>query len=126
VYAQGLDLRTLPPLDEPASLAALRDTRHCVVVQEGGPYAGGAAELIALVVREAFDWLDAPPERVTNLHVPMPYAGNLEALVLPSPERIAAAGRRVLGRPRPPGPPAGAAAPLAPGRAPGARALAPP
>ena len=69
-----------------------------------------AAELITLVVREAFDWLDAPPERVTNLDVPMPYAGSLEALVLPSPERIAAAVRRVLGRPAIPEQPAAAAA----------------
>ena len=66
-------------------------------MQEGWPFAGVAAEVIALVAREAFDWLDAPPERVTNLDVPMPYAGNLEALVLPSPERIVATVRRVLG-----------------------------
>ena len=110
IEVQVLDLRTLRPLDEQAILAAVRDTHHCVVVQEGWPFAGIAAELITLVVREAFDWLDAPPERVTNLDVPMPYAGNLEALVVPTPDRIAAAVRRTLGRPATPERPAAAAA----------------
>ena len=53
--------------------------------------------MIALVAREGFDDLDAPPERVTNLDVPMPYARNLENVVLPSPERVVATVRRVLG-----------------------------
>ncbi len=110
VEAHVLDLRTLRPLDERAVVDAVRATKHCVVVQEGWPYAGVAAEIITLVVREAFDWLDAPPERVTNLDVPMPYAFNLEALVMPSAERIAAAIRRVLGREAPPARPIAAAA----------------
>jgi pyruvate dehydrogenase E1 component beta subunit len=110
IEALVLDLRTIRPLDGQAVLEAVRATKHCVVVQEGWPFAGVAAEVITLVVREAFDWLDAPPERVTNLDVPMPYAGNLEALVLPSPDRIAAAIRRVLGREAPAVAPAAAAA----------------
>jgi pyruvate dehydrogenase E1 component beta subunit len=110
IDAQVLDLRTLRPLDESAVVSAVRATKHCVVVQEGWPFAGVAAEVITLVVREAFDWLDAPPERVTNLDAPMPYASNLEAIVLPSPERIAAAVRRVLGRESPAVPAAAAAA----------------
>src|SRR5262249_5909494 len=90
IEAQVVDLRTIRPLDEQASGSEVRETKLCVVVQEGWPFAGVAAEVIALVVREAFDWLDAPPERVVNLDVPMPYARNLEDLVLPSAERIAA------------------------------------
>lgn len=109
VDARVLDLRTLRPLDEAAVIGAVRDTHHCVVLQEGWPYAGVAAEIVTLVVREAFDWLDAPPERVTNLDVPMPYADNLERLVLPSPERVVAAVRRVLGREPAAAPPAAAA-----------------
>jgi pyruvate dehydrogenase E1 component beta subunit len=86
-------------------LESVKRTSRCVVVQEGWPFAGVAAEVIALVVREAFDWLDAPPERVTNVDVPMPYARNLEQLVVPSPERVVAAVHRVLGRDeRPPRP----------------------
>src|SRR5262249_53293060 len=67
VEAEVLDLRTIRPLDEPAIVASVRKTHRCVVVQEGWPFAGLAAELIARVVSRAFDELDAPPERVTNL-----------------------------------------------------------
>jgi pyruvate dehydrogenase E1 component beta subunit len=98
IEAEVLDLRTIRPLDAAAILGSVRRTHHCVVVQEGWPFAGVAAEVMALVAREAFDDLDAPPERVTNLDVPMPYARNLEDLVLPSPPRVIAAVRRVLGR----------------------------
>jgi pyruvate dehydrogenase E1 component subunit beta len=97
VEAEVLDLRTIRPLDVEAIVGSVRRTKRCLVVQEGWPFAGVAAEVIALVAREAFDWLDAPPERVTNLDVPMPYARNLEGLVLPSAERVAAAVRRQLG-----------------------------
>ena len=97
IEAEVLDLRTIRPLDVAAILDSVRRTHRCVVVQEGWPFAGVGAEVITLVAREAFDDLDAPPERVTNLDVPMPYARNLEALVLPSPERVIAAVRRALG-----------------------------
>ena len=74
-------------------------------MQEGWPFSGVAAEVITLVTREAFDDLDAPPERVTSLDVPMPYARNLEDLVLPSPERVVASVRQLLGKgERPPRP----------------------
>ena len=98
IEAEILDLRTIRPLDETAVLESVRKTHRCLVVQEGWPFAGVAAEVIALVTRGAFDDLDAPPERVTNLDVPNPYARNLEELVLPSAERVAAAARRLLGR----------------------------
>jgi pyruvate dehydrogenase E1 component beta subunit len=97
VEVEILDLRTIRPLDEAAVLASVARTHHCLVVQEGWPFSGVAAEIIALVTREAFDDLDAPPDRVTNLDVPMPYARNIEELVLPSPDRIATAVRRMLG-----------------------------
>jgi len=98
IEAEIVDLRTIRPMDAATVLASVRKTHRCVVVQEGWPFAGVAAEIITLVVREAFDDLDAPPERVTNVDVPMPYARNIEELVLPSPERVVAAVRRTLGR----------------------------
>jgi pyruvate dehydrogenase E1 component beta subunit len=97
VEAEVLDLRTIRPLDEAAILESVRRTHRCVVVQEGWPFAGVAAEVITLLAREAFDELDAPPERVTNLDVPMPYARNLEELVLPSAARVVGSVRGVLG-----------------------------
>jgi pyruvate dehydrogenase E1 component beta subunit len=98
VEAEVLDLRTIRPLDTAAVLESIRRTHRCVVVQEGWPFAGVAAEVITLVAREAFDDLDAPPERVTNVDVPMPYATTLESLVVPHAERVIAVVRRLLGR----------------------------
>jgi pyruvate dehydrogenase E1 component subunit beta len=97
VEAEVVDIRTIRPLDEAAVLASVRKTHRCVVVQEGWPFAGVGAEIVALVTSEAFDELDAPPTRVTNLDVPMPYARNVEEVVLPSSARVVAAVRGVLG-----------------------------
>jgi pyruvate dehydrogenase E1 component beta subunit len=109
IEAEVVDLRTIRPLDVESIVGSVRRTKRCLVVQEGWPFAGVAAEVISLVVREAFDWLDAPPGRVTSLDVPMPYARNLETLVLPSPDRVADAVRHQLGRQTPVTPPAAAA-----------------
>ena len=98
VEAEVVDLRTIRPLDIETVLESVRRTHRLVVVQEGWPFAGVAAEVIGLVVHEAFDELDAPPERVTNLDVPMPYATNLEQLVLPSASRVVEAVRTLTAR----------------------------
>jgi pyruvate dehydrogenase E1 component beta subunit len=97
VEVEVLDLRTIRPLDARAILDSVRRTHRLLVLQEGWPFAGVAAEVITLVVREAFDSLDAPPDRVTNLDVPMPYATNLEQLVLPSAARVVEAVRGLTG-----------------------------
>jgi pyruvate dehydrogenase E1 component beta subunit len=97
IEVEIVDLRTVRPLDADAVLTSVRRTHRLLVVQEGWPFAGVAAEVIALVAHEAFDELDAPPERVTNLDVPMPYATNLEQLVLPSVPRIVTAVRALTG-----------------------------
>ena len=97
IEAEVLDLRTIRPLDRAAVVQSIRRTHRCVVVQEGWPFAGVAAEVISVIVEEAFDELDAPPERVTNLDVPMPYATTLESLVLPHADKVVAAVRRLLG-----------------------------
>src|SRR5690349_20587168 len=97
VEVEVLDLRTIRPLDARAIVDSVRRTHRLLVLQEGWPFAGVAAEVITLVVREAFDSLDAPPERVTNLDVPMPYATNLEQLVLPSAARVVDAVRALTG-----------------------------
>ena len=64
-------------------------------MEEGWAAFGVAAEVCARVVEHAFDWLDAPPTRVSGEDVPMPYAANLEALALPSVEKIVRAARAV-------------------------------
>ena len=98
ISAQVLDLRTIRPLDEQALYDCVSKTHRMVVVQEGFPFAGVAAEIAARVSEACFDALDAPVLRVTNLDVNQPYATNLEKLVMPSVDRIVEAARTVCSR----------------------------
>ncbi len=98
ISAQVLDLRSIRPLDEQALYAAINKTHRMVVVQEGFPYAGVAAEVSARVSEACFDALDAPILRVTNRDINQPYATNLEQLVVPSVQRIVDAARAVVNR----------------------------
>jgi pyruvate dehydrogenase E1 component beta subunit len=81
-------------LDIETVAASVRRTHRAVVVQEGWPLFGTAAEIVTEIYRRCFDQLDAPVERVTGEDVPMPYARNLELLALPNAEKIAEAVRR--------------------------------
>jgi pyruvate dehydrogenase E1 component beta subunit len=96
VSAEVIDLRSLRPMDEPAILASVAKTHRAVVAEEGWPHCGIGAQVVDLIQRDAFDELDAPVQRVTQADVPMPYNKQLERLAKPSPEKIAAAARRVL------------------------------
>jgi pyruvate dehydrogenase E1 component beta subunit len=85
VSAEVINLRTLRPLDVETIVNSVKKTSRVVSVEEGWPYAGIGSEIIATVIEHCFDWLDAPPARVTGVDVPMPYAANLEKLALPQP-----------------------------------------
>jgi pyruvate dehydrogenase E1 component beta subunit len=98
IEADVLDLRSLRPLDVSAILATVRKTNRVVYLEEGWPYAGIGAQIVALVQEEAFDDLDAPVLRVTQADVPMPYAKNLEVLAKPSAQRVIDACKKVLYR----------------------------
>jgi pyruvate dehydrogenase E1 component beta subunit len=91
-----IDLRSLRPLDTATIVASVQKTNRCVVVHEHWPYGGPGAEIVDRVQREAFDYLDAPVLRASNLDVPMPYALDLENEVIVGPERVRAALRQVL------------------------------
>ena len=91
-----LDLRSLSPLDVDLIGASARETGRVVVVHEAPKTLGLGAEIVARVVEQAFDHLEAPVERVTGWDVPYPPAA-LEAAYLPSVDRIADAVRRVVG-----------------------------
>jgi pyruvate dehydrogenase E1 component beta subunit len=95
VEAEVVDLRTVRPIDAPTVLASVRKTNRAVVVEEGWPVANIGAQIVDDIQREAFDALDAPIARVAGLDVPMPYARNLEKLVLPSADDIRSAARHV-------------------------------
>ncbi|MGQ0674567.1 MAG: pyruvate dehydrogenase complex E1 component subunit beta [Rhodospirillales bacterium] len=98
IEAEVINLRSLRPLDTDTILESVRKTNRLVSVEEGWPYAGLGAEIAAAVMEHGFDWLDAPVARVAGMDVPMPYAANLERMVVPQPERIAAAAKAVLYR----------------------------
>jgi pyruvate dehydrogenase E1 component beta subunit len=93
--AEVIDLRSLRPIDEDTICASVKKTNRVVVVEEGWFFAGIGATLASIIMREVFDYLDAPIEIVSGVDVPLPYAANLEELALPSVEKIIEAARKV-------------------------------
>ena len=98
VEAEVIDLRTLRPLDHETILESVKRTNRIVSIEEGWAPMGVGAEIVARVAAEAFDWLDAPPLRIAQADAPLPYAAHLEALALPSVERIVEAALKVCYR----------------------------
>ena len=98
IDAEVIDLRSLRPLDTETIMTSLKKTNRMVSCEEGFPFAGIGAELVAQVNEQAFDYLDAPVARVTGKDVPMPYAENLEKLALPQAHDIVTAAKDVCYR----------------------------
>ncbi len=94
IDAEVIDLRSLRPLDLETVIASVRKTHRLVTVEEAWPVCSVGSEICARVAIDAFDELDAPPEKVSGADVPMPYAANLEKLALPDAEAVARAVRR--------------------------------
>jgi len=95
IDAEVIDLRTLRPLDHETIVESIKKTNRLVTTEEGWGPMGVGAEVIARVIEHGFDYLDAPPARVCQKDVPLPYAANLEALSLPSVEDIVRAAKAV-------------------------------
>ncbi|MDF1587186.1 pyruvate dehydrogenase complex E1 component subunit beta [Marinimicrococcus flavescens] len=98
IEAEVIDLRTLRPLDTETIVESVRKTNRLVSVEEGWPVAGVGSELAAVMMEQAFDWLDAPVARVAGKDVPLPYAANLEKMALPQVEDIVEAAKTVCYR----------------------------
>jgi pyruvate dehydrogenase E1 component beta subunit len=98
ISAEVIDLRTLRPLDTETVVESVKKTSRCVTVEEGWPTAGIGAEIAATIMEKAFDYLDAPVERVTGKDVPLPYAANLEKLALPKTQDIVEAVKKACFR----------------------------
>ncbi|MFT8307099.1 pyruvate dehydrogenase complex E1 component subunit beta [Acetobacter malorum] len=96
IEAEVINLRSLRPLDTATIVESVKKTSRLVTLEEGWPFAGIGAEVAMQVIEHAFDWLDAPPARVTGEDVPMPFAANLEKLALPQPEHVVEAVRRLI------------------------------
>ena len=95
IQAEVINLRSLRPFDIDTVVASVKKTNRLVSVEEGWPVAGIGSEIAALMMEQAFDYLDAPVLRVHGADVPLPYAANLEKLAVPQVDNIIAAVRQV-------------------------------
>lgn len=96
ISAEVIDPRTISPLDEDAILESLGKTGRLVVVDEANPFCSMASEIAGLAVERGFDTLDAPVQRVTAPHTPVPATPCLEAHYVPDVARIVAAVEKAL------------------------------
>ena len=96
ISCEVVDLRTLRPLDHETIVESVKKTSRLVSAEEGWGPMGVGAEVVARVIEHAFDYLDAPPLRVHQEDVPLPYAANLEVLSLPGVDKIVRAVRAVM------------------------------
>jgi pyruvate dehydrogenase E1 component beta subunit len=98
ISVEVVDPRTLLPLDEETIVASVRKTTRCVTAHEAVTRGGFGAELAAVIQHGAFDWLDAPIERVGAKFAPLPFAPVLEQHVVPHAEDVYEAIRRTVAR----------------------------
>lgn len=93
--AELIDLLSLVPLDTETIMASVRKTGRCVVVHEAPRNCGPAAEIIARIVEDSLEFLEAPIERVTGYDLVMPFF-NLERPYLPDSTKVVMAARKVV------------------------------
>jgi pyruvate dehydrogenase E1 component beta subunit len=99
ISVEVINLLSLRPIDRDAIINTVKKTNRLVTVESGWPQCGIGSEIAAIVMEsEAFDYLDAPVERITGFDVPMPYALPLEKAALPQDTDIKAAIYRTLGK----------------------------
>jgi pyruvate dehydrogenase E1 component beta subunit len=89
-------LRTIRPLDRDTIIESVKKTGRLITVEDGWPQSGVGSEILAMVCEESsFDYLDAPPLRITSADIPMPYAKTLEDATIPKPHHVIDVVRRV-------------------------------
>ncbi|MEI7642832.1 MAG: transketolase C-terminal domain-containing protein [Chloroflexales bacterium] len=96
ISVEVVDLRSLRPLDRPTIIESVRRTNRAVVIAEDWYSYGITAEIAATIQEQAFDYLDAPVQRVAGLEVPLPYAKDLSAVTKPSANSLIHAIHKVL------------------------------
>eukprot|EP00003_Mantamonas_plastica_P001376 TRINITY_DN1098_c0_g1_i12.p2 TRINITY_DN1098_c0_g1~~TRINITY_DN1098_c0_g1_i12.p2 ORF type:complete len:273 (-),score=92.32 TRINITY_DN1098_c0_g1_i12:94-912(-) len=95
INVEVINLRTIRPLDAETVIQSVKKTNRLVTLEEGWPQYGVGAEIAAVVMEsDAFDYLDAPIERVSGADIPMPYATSLEQAAIPQPHNVVNAVRR--------------------------------
>ncbi len=98
IDAEVVDLRSLRPMDTDAVVRSVRKTNRCITVEEGWPVCAIGNHISAVLMQQAFDWLDAPVINLTGKDVPMPYAANLEKLALITTAEVVEAAKSVCYR----------------------------
>ena len=98
VSVEVVDPRTLQPLDEETIVESVKKTNRCVVAHEAVTKMGFGAEVAAVVQHDAFDWLDAPIERVGAKFAPIPFAPVMEEFVVPHAKDVVEAVQRTVQR----------------------------
>jgi pyruvate dehydrogenase E1 component beta subunit len=96
IRVEVVDLLSLRPMDTEAIAESIRKTNRAVVLEEGWEVAGMGAQIVDVIQRECFDFLDAPVLRVHQADVPMPYAKNLEKAAKPDAPKTIAAIKKVM------------------------------
>lgn len=97
ISVEVINLRTIKPLDRETIIESVKKTGRLIAVEDGYPTSGVTAEILSVVMESpAFDYLDAPAQRITSWDVPMPYAMNLENLVTPDVNHIVKGVRGVM------------------------------
>ncbi|OYT54318.1 MAG: hypothetical protein B6U76_07545 [Desulfurococcales archaeon ex4484_217_2] len=97
IEAEVIDLRSLAPLDEETIISSVKKTGKVVVVEEDEITCGVGAEISALIMEKAFDYLDAPVKRVAAPMVPIPFSKPLEEYVVPNAKDVIKAVKELLG-----------------------------
>ena len=96
IEAEIVDLRTLRPLDMEPVLESFKKTNRAVIVEEGWRSFGVGSEVASRIYEQAFDYVDAPIQRVAQKEVPLPYNRTLEQMALPQVEDVIRAVKEVL------------------------------
>jgi len=98
IEAEVVDLYALAPLDRVGIAASVRKTHRAVIVEEAEPVVGVGAEVMAIINEECFFELDAAPQRVSAVHVPIPYNHSLEKAAIPNANDVVMAVRKMFGK----------------------------
>jgi pyruvate dehydrogenase E1 component beta subunit len=96
IEVEVVDLRSLRPLDMDPVIESVKKTNRAVIAEEGWKSFGVGAEIAARIYQDAFDYVDAPIQRVAQKEVPLPYNRRLEQLALPQVSDIVQAVREVM------------------------------
>lgn len=88
IKAEVVDLRSIRPLDETTIIESVKKTGRAVLIEENKPFCGVGAQIASILQEKAFDYLDAPIQRVSAIDAPQIYSMPLEKIQLPNPERV--------------------------------------